>query len=163
MVAQIRLTHRSGFASGLVGCCANSPLYTTGLPHRFAWGAAKPEQWRTAQLRRPRLRPEGLHPIFQHSDSFAASPSHMTRRVGLEQSDDPPPIINTAENSPWDWWVAAQTHPTSLACHADSRRTRRSRNNDAPRGCVDLASARRAQTGQSFSRSPWECRHTAPR
>jgi hypothetical protein len=39
------------------------------------------------------------------------------RRVGLEQSDDPPsPATHTAPISHSDRWAAAQTHPTSLAC-----------------------------------------------
>jgi hypothetical protein len=96
-----------------------------------------------AQLRRSSLRPEDTniryrtiqyrhrfmlhHPIatmtmrrkalrFSNLLLWRGVSGCATRKAGLEQSDDPPePTISTAPISRLDWWVAAQTHTTSLA------------------------------------------------
>jgi hypothetical protein len=84
---------RTGFTFGQVGCCANPP-YTIGI----STGLPKAQESYTGQHRHRLIR---HHPVasmtmrrkaLRFSDLlfFGMPPAHVNRRVGLEQSDDPP-------------------------------------------------------------------------
>jgi hypothetical protein len=122
---------QSGGTDTPTGDRGSDPL-RTAIPH-------------AAQFRYAPLPPYANHAHINHQPVFVG--------WSLERSDDPPSPIRQKLI-----YAFGAIRSSLFGTPAGLRRARRSRNNDAPRSCVDFASARRPPTGLCDP-TPGEPRH----